>query len=136
MRAALQESDEVRHFDDEVWKKLAQQIYYCGGDASEEAAYQGIEQKLNLIEKDRAPEDRNRFFYLAVPPSVFQTIVRHLASSGLVPRGHDGGRRARREGEGAEVRALADAGIDSLERRAGAVYGRRGGRESRGRLSR
>ncbi|HEX9483330.1 MAG TPA: glucose-6-phosphate dehydrogenase [Gemmatimonadaceae bacterium] len=89
MRAALQESDEVRHFDDEVWKKLAQQIYYCGGDASEEAAYRGIEQKLNLIEKDRAPEDRNRFFYLAVPPSVFQTIVRHLASSGLVPRRDD-----------------------------------------------
>lgn len=89
MRTALQESDEVRHFDDEVWKKLAQQTYYCGCDASEAEGYSGIQQKLNQVEKDRAPEDRNRFFYLAVPPSVFQTIVRHLASSGLVPRRDD-----------------------------------------------
>ena len=39
-------------------------------------------------------EERNRFFYLAVPPSVFEPIVRHLSASGLVPRIDDPNRAA------------------------------------------
>ena len=86
MRAALAESDEVKHVDEEAWEWLAQRVFYAGGDASDEAAYAGIKSRLDEIEASCAEEERNRFFYLAVPPSVFEPIVRHLASSGLVPR--------------------------------------------------
>jgi glucose-6-phosphate 1-dehydrogenase len=86
MRAALGESDEVKRVDEEVWKAFAQRIFFVGGDATDAAAYEGIKQKLDEIESECAPAERNRFFYLAVPPSVFEPIVRLLSSSGLVPR--------------------------------------------------
>ncbi|MES2178732.1 MAG: glucose-6-phosphate dehydrogenase [Gemmatimonadota bacterium] len=89
MRAALGESEEVKHFDEMVWQSLAQRVFYTGGDASDEAAYDGIKARLAEIEHSRAEGARNRFFYLAVPPSVFETIVRHLSTSGLVPRHAD-----------------------------------------------
>ena len=88
IRSALVDSDEVKHFDDEVWKRLAARTFYAGGDASDASAYVSITSRLADIERDRPAEERNRFFYMAVPPSVFEPIVRHLSSSGLVPR-HD-----------------------------------------------
>ena len=38
----------------------------------------GSSAKLDEIESECAPAERNRFFYLAVPPSVFEPIVRLL----------------------------------------------------------
>jgi glucose-6-phosphate 1-dehydrogenase len=89
MKAALQEADEVRHFNEEVWALLAPTIFYVGGDATDSSGYAKIRTKLDEIEHDREPHDRNRFFYLAVPPSVFEPIVRHLSESGLVPKIED-----------------------------------------------
>ena len=88
MRAAIGESDEVKQVDEEVWRAFAARTFYAGGDASDASAYETIRQRLVEIEKARPEAERNRFFYLAVPPSVFEPIVRHLSSSGLVPR-HD-----------------------------------------------
>jgi glucose-6-phosphate 1-dehydrogenase len=93
MRAALGESDEVKRVDDEVWRWLAQRTFYAGGDADDASAYDTICRRLEEIERDRPENERNRFFYLAVPPSVFETIVRHLSESGLVPRHEDPGAR-------------------------------------------
>ena len=93
MRAALSESDEVKRVDEEVWQWLVQRIFYVGGDASDESAYAEIKRRLAEIESSRPVEEHNRFFYLAVPPSVFETIVRHLAGSGLVPRMDDSAAR-------------------------------------------
>jgi glucose-6-phosphate 1-dehydrogenase len=89
MRAALGESDEVKKVDDEVWKEFEKRIFFVGGDATDAAAYEGIKKKLDEIESECAAAERNRFFYLAVPPSVFESIVRLLSSSGLVPRIED-----------------------------------------------
>ena len=88
IRAALVDSDEVKHFDDQVWQRLAARTFYAGGDASDASAYELIKRRLAEIEEARPDVERNRFFYLAVPPSVFEPIVRHLSESGLVPR-HD-----------------------------------------------
>ncbi|MDB4915325.1 MAG: Glucose-6-phosphate 1-dehydrogenase [Gemmatimonadetes bacterium] len=89
MLAALKESDEVKNFDDAVWQLLAQRVFYSGGDASDAQCYEGIKVRLAEIEHARPEEERNRFFYLAVPPSVFEPIVRHLSESGLVPKHED-----------------------------------------------
>ena len=67
----------MKRVDEEVWQALAQRIFFVGGDATDAAAYEAIKKKLDEIESERAPEERNRFFYLAVPPSVFEPIVRH-----------------------------------------------------------
>jgi glucose-6-phosphate 1-dehydrogenase len=93
MRAALAESDEVKQVDEEVWKAFEKRIFFVGGDATDPAAYEGIKRKLDEIESECSEEERNRFFYLAVPPSVFEPIVRLLSSSGLVPRIDDPNQR-------------------------------------------
>ena len=89
MRVAVKDSEEVKQFDEEVWERLAARTFYVGGDANHDAAYAEITARLAEIEFSRPVEQRNRFFYLAVPPSVFETIVRHLSSSGLVPKQED-----------------------------------------------
>ncbi|HTK46565.1 MAG TPA: glucose-6-phosphate dehydrogenase [Gemmatimonadaceae bacterium] len=86
MREALAQSDEVKQVDEDTWRDFAQRIFFVGGDATDPAAYEGIKRKLGEIESECSAEERNRFFYLAVPPSVFEPIVRLLSSSGLVPR--------------------------------------------------
>ena len=89
MKAGLKESDEVRHFDDAVWERLAARVFFVGGDATDMSGYDAIKAKLDEIERPFDAHERNRFFYLAVPPSVFEPIVRHLSESGLVPKTSD-----------------------------------------------
>jgi glucose-6-phosphate 1-dehydrogenase len=86
MREALSTSDEVKDVDEAVWARLRDRLFYVCGDLSRDTAYADIGKRLETIETPRAAERRNRMFYLAVPPSVFTTIVQHLSASGLAPR--------------------------------------------------
>jgi glucose-6-phosphate 1-dehydrogenase len=86
MRDALSKSDEVKHIDDELWQDLCKRLHYVSADGTKADEYAEIVRCLDEIEKDRPPEQRNRLFYLAVPPSVFEPIVRNLSTSGLAPR--------------------------------------------------
>ena len=89
MRDAVRASDEIAEFDEAVWQSLAPRLHYVFGDLSDAAAYQRVGSRLSEVERGRAPEERNRVFYLAVPPSVFSPIVRSLSESGLAPRIRD-----------------------------------------------
>ena len=86
MEQAVRGSEEISHFDEAVWQKLAPRMHYTGGDLTDAAAYKKLESRLNELESVRMPDEPNRLFYLAVPPSVFTPIVRALSSSGLAPR--------------------------------------------------
>ena len=85
MREALDRSDEIKSVDDEAWSWLSKRIRYTAGDLSSNDVYQGIKRCLEEIEAGVPTRDRNRMFYLAVPPSVFETSVDHLSTSGLTP---------------------------------------------------
>src|SRR4051812_38697865 len=89
MHEALQHSDEIRGVDQVVWEWLRPRLHFVSGDLSRDEAYVALKERLAQIESTRDVELRNRMFYLAVPPSVFTTIVKHLSSSGLAPRVHD-----------------------------------------------
>jgi len=86
MREALNASEEVHGIDDGLWQSLCRRLFYVSADATDGGAYQAIGARLEEIERDRAAEERNRLFYLAVPPSVFEPIVSGLSASGLAPR--------------------------------------------------
>ena len=86
MHEALTKSDEIKGVDDFIWEWLRPRLFYVCGDFSRDAAYADITKRLEQIESPRHVERRNRMFYLAVPPSVFTTIVQHLSISGLAPR--------------------------------------------------
>jgi glucose-6-phosphate 1-dehydrogenase len=86
MRKALVESDELQHIDQALWQDLCARLHFVSADLTKPDDYGLIGKKLEQIERDRPAADRNRLFYLAVPPSIFEPIVRNLSASGLAPR--------------------------------------------------
>jgi glucose-6-phosphate 1-dehydrogenase len=86
MRQALGESDEVKQVDSELWDALCRRLFFVSADLTKADEYTHVAKRLAEIEIARNPEDRNRLFYLAVPPSTFEPIVRNLSKSGLAPR--------------------------------------------------
>ncbi len=86
MRKALDDSDEVKGVDNELWEDLCKRLFYVNADFTKAEEYGAIGKRLEEIEQSRAQAERNRLFYLAVPPSIFEPIVRALSSTGLAPR--------------------------------------------------
>ncbi|HEY5218822.1 MAG TPA: glucose-6-phosphate dehydrogenase, partial [Gemmatimonadaceae bacterium] len=86
VRGELDHSDEIESVDDAVWERLSQRLHYVSGDFGETDTYRAVGERLEVIEQPRTAETRNRLFYLAVPPSVFEKIARHLSQSGLAPK--------------------------------------------------
>jgi glucose-6-phosphate 1-dehydrogenase len=86
MRKALGESDEVDGVDDALWQDLCSRLFFVSTDLTHADGYAAIGKRLAEIERTRPPEQWNRLFYLAVPPSAFAPIIRNLSQSGLAPR--------------------------------------------------
>lgn len=86
MRAALAESDEIKSVDEETWNWLASRMSYAFGDLGAAEAYESIRACLEKVEAGVPESEHNRIFYLAIPPSVFETTIFHLSNSGLAPR--------------------------------------------------
>ena len=86
MRKALAASDEVKGVDDELWQDLCSRLFFVSADLTAADGYAAVGKRLTEIESDRPREQCNRLFYLAVPPSVFEPIIRNLSQSGLAPR--------------------------------------------------
>jgi glucose-6-phosphate 1-dehydrogenase len=60
--------------DEEAFSRLAGQLRYVGGDYSDPATYERLKQALNGAVRP--------LHYLAIPPSLFATVVRGLAKAG------------------------------------------------------
>jgi glucose-6-phosphate 1-dehydrogenase len=86
MRKALETSDEIDSVENETWEWLAGRIHYAAGDLATEEVYARITDCLDRIEAGVPVDQRNRLFYLAIPPSVFETTLKHLSDSRLAPR--------------------------------------------------
>jgi glucose-6-phosphate 1-dehydrogenase len=86
MRSALAESDEIDGLDEEVWKRLSGQVHHVAGDFNDPKTYALIAERLDAMEQPLDEANRNRLFYLAVPPSIFEPIARNLSESGLAPK--------------------------------------------------
>jgi glucose-6-phosphate 1-dehydrogenase len=86
MRKALGASDDVKQFNDGLWQQLSPRLFFVSADLTRPEGYDLVAKRLAEIEIARTPHDRNRMFYLAVPPSVFAPILRNLSKSGLAPR--------------------------------------------------
>ena len=82
VREDLAASPEAGQFDAAVWTPVEARMRYVRGDLTDVAAYERIGACLREVE---GAASRGRLFYLAVPPSVFETIVRALSASGLAP---------------------------------------------------
>jgi glucose-6-phosphate 1-dehydrogenase len=73
MKEAVQEHarDEFR---DEVWEALAEGMRYVATDFSDEGGEDEVARTLSELDEERGTGG-NRVYYLAIPPSVFPTVV-------------------------------------------------------------
>jgi glucose-6-phosphate 1-dehydrogenase len=69
-------------FDDSSWKDFALKLDYSAFEYGDQESYVSLGEKLLSVEKRRRTKG-NRIFYLAIPPSVYETVVRHLGGLNL-----------------------------------------------------
>jgi glucose-6-phosphate 1-dehydrogenase len=78
-------------FDEDSWNSFAPLLHYLSFDYGERAAYAAILKKaLPPLEREYATEG-NRVYYLAVPPALFEPVIRGIESadlSDLLPNGY------------------------------------------------
>jgi glucose-6-phosphate 1-dehydrogenase len=89
VREALGNVDEVHAVDEAVVADLERRLFWVSGDLAEPLVYVELERRLAEFECALPEERRNRLFYLALPPPVFETTVRHLSAAGVCPRTED-----------------------------------------------
>ncbi|WP_346014621.1 glucose-6-phosphate dehydrogenase [Thiocystis violacea] len=90
-------ADEVRQhvgaaWDAETWSRLCQRLHYMQGNIKEETTYMALCERLSRLDAERGTEG-NYLFYLAVPPSLFGDITRHLGAVGLTAESAEDWRR-------------------------------------------
>ena len=90
LRAALDQFSRTKPVDEKVWEEFSENIFYCEGDLTDEAAYKKLERKLTSF--GSAPLRENLLFYLATQPSQFGEVIEQLHRAEIVAQGN---RRAR-----------------------------------------
>jgi glucose-6-phosphate 1-dehydrogenase len=78
---ALEDSKKIDHLDDETWRKFSKRLHYMSGEIDADTTYHQVGERLEELANEGA--SRNHLFYLATPPSLFSTIVKHLGDAGL-----------------------------------------------------
>lgn len=69
-------------FREEIWQQLAEGIRFVAGDLADPAAYQDLKAAIAELDVSRGTLG-NHAFYLAIPPGLFPTVLKHLKESGL-----------------------------------------------------
>ncbi len=75
--------DSLREFagvqrEDDVAQSLAERIHYVGGDFRDAALFQKIKARLDEIDSASGA-----LFYLAIPPTIYATVIEQLGAAGL-----------------------------------------------------
>lgn len=89
MREATAESHGEVMESHRVWESFASRIEYHAGDLNDASTYAALRKRIEGLEEKKASRGgspRGRLFYLALPPSVYETTLVHLSESGLAPR--------------------------------------------------
>src|SRR2546422_495302 len=74
----------------EVAHSLCERLFYVPGDLDDAQTYAALRTRLDAVDGDGSrPAGRGRLFYLAIPPSVYPEVIRHLHGSGVAPQERD-----------------------------------------------
>src|SRR5207253_1484694 len=69
---------------------LCERLFYVPGDLDDAQTYAALRTRLEAVDGDGSrPAGRGRLFYLAIPPSVYPEVIRHLHESGVAPQERD-----------------------------------------------
>jgi len=72
-----------KDFDQRTWDAFVQHLYYSPFDYGDPRSYTVALKDLLPPLEGRHQTSGNRIFYLAIPPTVFETVIHNLGASGL-----------------------------------------------------
>jgi glucose-6-phosphate 1-dehydrogenase len=89
MRAGIEEfgREGSRPLAANVWHSFARRLGYVTGELGDEETYVRLRERLAAVDK-AVPASRGHLFYLAIPPSLYPTVLNLLSRSGVAPRVH------------------------------------------------
>ena len=91
LRTALDQFSRTKPVDDKVWAAFAENIFYCVGDLTDDAAYAKLGTQLSSFGNPALRE--NILFYLAISPSQFDEVVEQIHRSKLLQKDGPGWQR-------------------------------------------
>jgi len=83
MRKGVETYSRSQPVEEEVWNALAGDISYVQGEFGDLEAYEALGRRLQELDAERG-EPGCRLFYLATPPSAYETILANLKTAGVV----------------------------------------------------
>ena len=82
MLAAVKEAM-LKDFSQKTWDEFSARLFHTAFDYSDPAAYgTALHDRLSVLERQHRTEG-TRIFYLAVPPTIYEDIIRNLGAAGL-----------------------------------------------------
>jgi len=91
LRTALDQFSRTKPVDDKVWAAFAENIFYCIGDLTDDAAYAKLGKQLEAFGNPALHD--NLLFYFAISPSQFGEVVEQVHRSGLLKKDGPGWQR-------------------------------------------
>ncbi|MCL4545696.1 MAG: glucose-6-phosphate dehydrogenase [Chloroflexi bacterium] len=82
MRQAVEQFSRTRLTDEAVWQDFERSLFYSVSQFDDLDAYRRLGQLLDRLDVEKGSLG-NRLFYLATPPSFYQTIIARLGEAGL-----------------------------------------------------
>jgi glucose-6-phosphate 1-dehydrogenase len=80
--------------DEAVWGDFASRMHYLAGGFEDPKNFERLAELLARLDHENGTR-QNRIFYLAIPPSLFSTVIDNLAKAGLVADPKDASRFSR-----------------------------------------
>jgi glucose-6-phosphate 1-dehydrogenase len=91
LRTALDQFSRTKPVDEKLWSAFAENIFYCQGDLTDDAAYAKLGKQLEAFGSPALRD--NLLFYLAISPSQFGEVVEQVHKSGLLKKDGPGWQR-------------------------------------------
>lgn len=80
--------EHAKGFEPALWREFAARIYYFAGNATEQAVWPALVQRITALGNQYLSESScNILFYLSVAPSLYESIIARIDESGLVTEG-------------------------------------------------
>lgn len=82
MRKAVNQHSRNKPVNEKVWETFAQGLFYLTSTFEDSNGYAQLEKFLGQLDHERGNAG-NRLYYLATPPSFYETIVQNLGQHGM-----------------------------------------------------
>ncbi len=70
------------NFSQELWLKFSERLFYTAADFNSGDFFVSLPARLKPLEK-KFGTGANRIFYMALPPAVYETVIRRIGDAGL-----------------------------------------------------